>query len=356
MANQLTNYLANFKAEKNGNITHTRIGDKKLNLYGGSYNIPDKNHLEFMEMYYNWVIVAGNDEYLTEKQDKNEGVIALDFDFRYDTSIKTRQHCEDHIIDALMLYMNKLSELCDIPIDTTISAYVMHKPNPNCLDNKTKDGIHIIIDAKLNRNAQKVMRNMLLNNLQEIWNDLPITNDWADVVDEGVVNASVNFQLYGSHKPDNETYKLTHKYEFILQDDGFEPKMLKIDDGLSFDEFLKLSVQSGGEYILEVKKEYKEDIEKEFQKTHHKENGLLTPPPEQNNNKNIKNDEYLDLLFNVIGNGYSNGVKCVSYHQRLTIRFVLKSNGYDKKHYIDYCNLREGKGMDNAEDDWEKLI
>ena len=52
MANQIMNYLANFKAEKNGNITHTRIGNNKLNVYGGSYNIPDKNHLEFMELYY----------------------------------------------------------------------------------------------------------------------------------------------------------------------------------------------------------------------------------------------------------------------------------------------------------------
>jgi sporulation protein YlmC with PRC-barrel domain len=355
MANQLTNYLANFKAEKNGNITHTRIGDKNLNIYGGSYNIPDESHLEFMEIYYNWVVVAGNDEYLTEKQDRTEGVIALDFDFRYDTSIKTRQHDDDHIIDALMLYMDKLNELCDIPIDTTITAYVMHKPNPNCLENKTKDGIHIIIDAKLNRNAQKIMRLMLVSNLKDVWADLPITNGWDDIVDEGVVNASVNWQLYGSHKPNNETYKLTHKYEFKLQNDGFEPNMLKIDDALSFDDFLKLSVQSGGEYVLQIKEEHKEGIEKHFQKTHDKQNGLLTPPPEQNNNKNVKNDEYLDLLFNVIGNGYFNGVKCVSYHQRLTIRFVLKSNGYDKQHYIDYCNLREGKGMDNAEDDWEKL-
>ena len=300
MANQLSNYLANFKAEKNDNITHTRIGDKKLNIYGGSYNIPEKNHLEFMELYYNWVVVAGNEEYLTEKQDRNEGVIALDFDFRYDTSIKTRQHNEDHIIDALMLYMNKLSELCDIPVDTTITAYVKHKPNPNCLNNKTKDGIHIIIDAKLNRNAQKIMRLMLIEKLKELWSDLPINNDWNDVVDEGVVNASVNWQLYGSHKPDNETYKLTSKYEFKFQDNEFEPKKVEINEPLSFDEFLKLSVQSGGEYILQIKEEHKEGIKKHFEKTHQKENGLLTPPPTPqpsiNNNDNAETIEILDNI------------------------------------------------------------
>ena len=354
MANQIMNYLANFKSEKNGNITHTRIGDKNLNIYAGSYNIPDENHLEFMELYYNWVIVAGNEEYLTEKQDRTEGVIALDFDFRYHTSIKTRQHEEDHIIDMLCLYMHKLEELCDIPDNTTITAYVMHKPNSNCLENKTKDGIHIIIDAKLNRNAQKIMRLMLVEKLKDFWGGLPITNDWSDVVDEGVVNASVNWQMLGSHKPDNETYKLTSKYEFKFQDGEFEPKKVEINEPLSFDEFLKLSVQSGGEYILQVKDEHKEGIKKHFEKTHQKENGLLTPPPEQNN---TEDNEYLDLLFNAIGNGCKpNGDKYVSYQDRLCIRFVLKSNGYDKKHYIDYCNLREGKGKDNAEDDWDKLI
>ncbi len=358
MANQLTNYLANFKAEKNGNFTHTRIGDKKLNIYAGTYNIPNENHLEFMELYYNWVIVAGNDEYLTEKQDRTEGVIALDFDFRYDPSIKSRQHTEDHILDMLCLYMNKLAELCDIDCNTTISAYVMNKPNPNCLNDKTKDGIHIIIDAKLDRNAQKIMRLMLLEELKSLWGDLPITNDWSDVVDEGVVNGSVNWQLYGSNKPHNEKYKLTSKYDFIYEEDNesFEPTKVEIDHLLSFEEFLKLSVQSGGEYVLQVKEEHKQGIKKHFEKTSHKENGLLTPPPEQINNKSIKNDEYLDLLFNVIGNGYyPNGNKCVSYHQRLTIRFVLKSNGYNKEHYIEYCNLREGKGKENAYDDWDKL-
>lgn len=300
MANQLTNYLAKFKTEKNGNITHTRIGDKKLNIYPGSYNIPDENHLEFMEMYYNWVIVAGNDEYLTEKQDKDEGVIALDFDFRYDTSIKTRQHKEEHIIDMLCLYMDKLNELCDIPDDTTIIAYVMHKPNPNCLNDKTKDGIHIIIDAKLNRNAQKIMRLMLLNRLKQLWEDLPITNDWSDVVDEGVVNASVNWQLYGSNKPSNETYKLTSKYEFKLQNDGFEPKRVEINNALSFDEFLKLSVQSGGDYILHIKDIHKEDIENHFKQTNQTNTGLLTPPPEQNKiiNNNYDN-ELTDILDNI---------------------------------------------------------
>ncbi len=32
-------------------------------------------------------------------------------DFRYDTSITTRQHSEDHVLDAIMIYAEKILEL-----------------------------------------------------------------------------------------------------------------------------------------------------------------------------------------------------------------------------------------------------
>ena len=34
-------------------ITHTRIGDAKLNIYGGSYSIPDEEYKTFTKLYYN---------------------------------------------------------------------------------------------------------------------------------------------------------------------------------------------------------------------------------------------------------------------------------------------------------------
>ena len=360
MANQLTNYLANFKAEKGGKITHTRIGDMNHNIYGGSYNIPDENYLEFMELYYNWVIVAGNDEYLTEKQ---EDVVALDFDFRYDTSIKTRQHEEDHIIDCLVLYAEIIGEIMqDITTNTTIKAYVLEKPDVNKLDNKTKDGIHVILGLRMAREAQVVLRDLVLPRLKNLWGDLPLTNAWDDIIDEGVVKASVNWQLIGSHKPANQTYALTGTYDLICTDakhNYWDVKNTKNNNTpLTLEQVLSLSVRNKNApniTFTNVKPAHKEAVM--WGKRRLEKRKTTTPPPEQNNNnKDIKNDEYIDLIFNVIGNGCKpNGDKYVSYQDRLCIRFVLKSNGYDKQHYIDYCNLREGKGKDNAEDEWDKL-
>jgi len=305
MANQLTNYLANFKAEKGGKITHTRIGDMNHNIYGGSYNIPDENYLEFMELYYNWVIVAGNDEYLTEKQ---EDVVALDFDFRYDHSIDTRQHTPDHIIDCLVLYAEIIGEIMeDITTNTTIKAYVLEKPNVNRLDNKTKDGIHVILGLRMPREAQVILRDLVLPRLKNIWDDLPLTNAWDDIIDEGVVKASVNWQLIGSHKPQNETYALTSIYDLICTDakqNYWDVKNTKNNNTtLTFDQVMALSVRNKNApniTFTNVKPAHKEAVM--WGKRRLEKRKTTTPPPDQNNNnKDIKNDnaEIIEILDNI---------------------------------------------------------
>ena len=49
-------------------ITHTRIGDTDLKIYGGSYHIPQEELPQFYKLYYEHVFVANKAEYLTEKQ------------------------------------------------------------------------------------------------------------------------------------------------------------------------------------------------------------------------------------------------------------------------------------------------
>ena len=96
--NPLLSFLAGFKAKKGDIITHTRIPDKSADIFGGSWHIPDESYEEFMKLYYDWVIEYKNDEYLTEKQQE---MVAVDFDFRYDPKIKKRQHTPEHIIDVV---------------------------------------------------------------------------------------------------------------------------------------------------------------------------------------------------------------------------------------------------------------
>ena len=62
----LNDYLSKHKANDGDPITHTRIGDKELNIYGGKYNIPSSDLTTFYRVYYDSIFVKGQKEYLTE--------------------------------------------------------------------------------------------------------------------------------------------------------------------------------------------------------------------------------------------------------------------------------------------------
>jgi P4 family phage/plasmid primase-like protien len=206
-------FLKEHNAVKGEGFTHTRIGDQNLSIYGGSYNINDNEWSTFMQLYYQHVFVNGNKEYLTEKQLIENGPIMIDIDMRYDSAITERQYSKDHIIDAVMLYAEKIVQLLDVSDGTKIPVYVMEKKNVNKLDNKTKDGIHMIIGIQMHKALQVMLRDRVLPEIKNIWDDLPITNEWDDVLDEGVTKGFVNWQLYGSCKPANQTYNITYHFE-----------------------------------------------------------------------------------------------------------------------------------------------
>ena len=210
-------YLKTHKADKGSGFTHTKIGSKELNIYAGSYNIQDLN--EFWPKYHQHVFVEKNREYLTEKQLIEDGPLLVDVDLRYEPSIKQRQHTKEHIIDLIILYANKLNEIYEIPDSTKITVYVLEKPDINILDDKSKDGIHFIFGLKMHKAEQCVLRNMIIQEIANMWDNLPITNNWDEVFDEGVTKGFVNWQVYGSRKPDHKAYSITYLYE-ISYDEG----------------------------------------------------------------------------------------------------------------------------------------
>ena len=171
-----------------------------------------------MEQYYEHVFVKGNKEYLTEKQLIDNGPVMIDIDFRYDTSITSKQHKKEHIIDGVMLYADKIKELVDVTPGSVIEVFVMEKDSVNPLEDKTKDGIHIIIGVKMHKALQVLLRKKVLPELKNEWDDLPITNSWEDVLDEGVTKGFSNWQLYGSRKPAHKAYMI--KYHLKLKYNG----------------------------------------------------------------------------------------------------------------------------------------
>jgi hypothetical protein len=150
------NDLSDFLSKHNSNniqnsqdkiITHTRIGSKELNVYGGSFTIKKEELSTFYKLYYEHIFVKNRKEYLTEKQLEQTGPILIDLDFRYDFSVTTRQHTQEHIQDIIQVYLDEIAKLVVIEQDVKFPIFIMEKPSINRVIEKqeTKDGIHIII-------------------------------------------------------------------------------------------------------------------------------------------------------------------------------------------------------------------
>ena len=245
----LTEFLIkhNAKNDKNISPTHTRIGDKDLNIYAGSYIIPKEDLSIFYSLYYDHVFVKKKKEYLTEKQFDNNCPMAIDFDFRYNYDVETRQHSKEHIQDMILLYLEELKNYFIFEENKPFDIFIFEKDNVNRLADKslTKDGIHMIIGISIDHTMQMMIRNTMINKLEEIWN-LPLINSWDSVLDEGISKGSTNWQLFGSRKPGNEAYELTQYYTITYDknDSEFMMDEKKVTDFDLKNNFIKLSVQN----------------------------------------------------------------------------------------------------------------
>ena len=137
----------------------------------------------------------------------------------------------------------------------------MEKKDVNIMDDKTKDGIHIIFGIKMHKGLQVMVRNKVLPDLKEIWEDLPITNSWEDVLDEGVTKGFVNWQLYGSRKPSHQAY--TVKYHYVLENEGdWSVTKQNIATFSTEKNIEKLSARYTGYPEFEIKESVKEQFER----------------------------------------------------------------------------------------------
>ena len=194
--------------------TNTRIPDQKSGIYGGNYNIPDDKYEQFLNIYYRDVVSKNGSEYLTERQ-LDLGCIALDIEFRYGMEIEQRLHTTEHIQDLVECYLDIIKDIYQLDDTIKIPVYVFEKPTINTLVDKkiVKDGIHMIIGIQADRTVQKMIRQIAIPKIAEMWEHLPIKNKWDDVFDEGITIGYVNWQLFGSKKPNHDAYQLTYIYE-----------------------------------------------------------------------------------------------------------------------------------------------
>ena len=89
----------------------------------------------------------------------------------------------------------------------------------NLQDTVSKDGIHLLFGIQLDHAIQKLLRENIIKEVSEIWNDIPIINSWNSVFDEGISAGYTNWQLFGSRKPGHMPYKLSKYYSCQYLDD-----------------------------------------------------------------------------------------------------------------------------------------
>jgi hypothetical protein len=271
---KFSDYLGLNQTIQDEEITHTRIGNKEKSIRSGKYNISDENWNDFMQRYYQSVFVNGEKEYLTEKQIVESGPIMIDIDLRYEVNIQKRQHTASHILDAVMLYAENIDELVEIENGKSFEVFVMEKDDVNVQEDLTKDGIHIIIGIKMHKAAQMILRNKVMKHLKNLWDDLPITNTWDDVLDKAVTKGQVNWTVYGSRKPNNQAYLMKYHYVLNKTDGNWEIEEKPLESFCTKTYFNKLSARYTGYEGYEIKKEYQKEYD-EYVKN--KESKVITP-------------------------------------------------------------------------------
>lgn len=231
-------------------VTYTRIGDSASQIPGGAFCIPPEIEDEFRYHYFQHVFVDNNDEYLTERQLETDSPILIDLDFKYDISVTEKQHTKDQIFDIIFLaFLEKLKTIIDFDDSQPFNIYVMEKERVNPVHEKgfTKDGIHIIIGVKLKHALQMILRQMVIEALPSLI-QLPLINDWNNVLDESISKGGTNWQLYGSCKPNHEPYQLLYGYSvsFDSADKSFISDEIIYDNKqtIAFETFLKLSARN----------------------------------------------------------------------------------------------------------------
>jgi len=267
----LSKHSVNNKTIGTGNkkvITHTRIGNQELNIYGGSFSIDKEELPTFRRLYYEHVFVKGRKEYLTEYQLDGKGPILVDLDFRYDYDVTKRLHTSEHIQDLVQLYLEELKDFFIFEENKSFPIFIMEKPNVNRVADKqiTKDGIHMIIGIQMDNTLQMMLRDKILEQIGDIW-ELPLKNNWNDVLDEGISKGITPWQMYGSQKPGHEAYKLTYYLtaELDVIDNNWITIAKAIKDLDLLTDLYLLSAQYDGFIKLDINPKIKEDYNKRLE-------------------------------------------------------------------------------------------
>ena len=333
----LRSFINKYRVEKGVKIfTNTSIGLPKVSL-----NIPDENYDDFLNLY-GLAMTNGVPLYFTEKP-VEPSPLRVDIDFRFtipddksglyssqssNSSLNNnrkyeRLYNDDNIYKIVDSYFNIIAKYLNIADEDKI-AYVMEKPNPVEFRNKLKDGIHIIFpNIIIANNAQHFIRRKIIDICDIIFKDLPICNDYESIIDKAIIDINC-WQMYGSKKPDCDTYRVSSIYKYI------NDKTEKVEYNLNArDEikFIKLfSMRKKVNYDINcIKEEYITEI---TQYSKH-----ILPALDQKLKSKVQN--------NILGKALNNDKRYVSEDELIFIKKLVNEclSTSRADNYTDWINL-----------------
>jgi P4 family phage/plasmid primase-like protien len=160
-------------------------------------------------LYWDEIVQPGRTDSLTEKQ-RDNGPLLLDLDFRFPAG-SSRLYTQKHVETIVESLTGVIAEMCEDGSDPRI--FVLEKPEPFQDKDVVKDGLHFVVDLASTTAMQKYVRERLLALLPEKLADLPLLNQWTEVLDDTIARGSTNWQLYGSSKPGKQPYRGTYVFQ-----------------------------------------------------------------------------------------------------------------------------------------------
>ncbi len=187
----------------------TTAQDTHTCMKGGKYNIPWEEYDEFVRLY-TIELMANRSIHLTERHLPDHSMVLIDLDFRFPLGIDSRQLTNEKIEKILHFFVEKMRS-CDVPENLCEAWGFVRENHYNYKDKYIKDGIHIMFPAlSVDYEQQKQFRLAALNDLKVLlflefkWNLLNLIDDIYDIA---VIDKN-NWLMYGSSKPELESYKL----------------------------------------------------------------------------------------------------------------------------------------------------
>ena len=133
--NILLGFLNQNRSSKNDITTHTRIGNKDLNIPGGAYSLnynEQKTFDNFVKIYTEQVVKKGKYEYLTELQDReNGGPILIDLDFEIEKTETERFLDVSICFDMIDTYIGNLFKYFEFENDDEFEIFLLMKDSMN---------------------------------------------------------------------------------------------------------------------------------------------------------------------------------------------------------------------------------